>query len=175
MIFKIIKIKRSDSSRLFNPLGVMVLLTDSESEFKNADEFFRQSYVHKRTKRDTRMVFNKLASDLSNEGAVVQLPLIKHYNGEISTRWEHDYNDKQIGFVVAYKNDILNFLKKKKISKKVNDAIKELLEIEVKNYSYYLNGEVYKVEIFDEDGEIIDSNIVFGYANAMNFARGFLK
>ncbi len=104
MMFKITKIKKADSPRTYNPLGVLVLVGDDQ----NIDNFFKTKQIEKPREK----FLSKLRSKLKKEGAEVILPLIINYDGTISTHKDF-YSNFHVGYVVAYRNEILNFLDKK--------------------------------------------------------------
>jgi len=63
----------------------------------------------------------------------------------------------QIGWIVADKEKIRNEFNVKRISKKLEEKVKEILRNEVKIYNDYLMGNIYCYNVINKDGEIIDN------------------
>lgn len=100
------------------------------------------------------------------EGAIVILPLylFDHSGLSMSTGsgafracdsagWDWG----QVGFIYATREDILKEFGKKRLSKKILEDTRKILEAEVELYDKYLSGQVYGFVIEDEDGDVLES------------------
>jgi hypothetical protein len=67
-----------------------------------------------------------------------------------------EFDSGQIGFIYATEEDIRKEYGVKKITKKLKERVRELLENEVKIYDNYIRGYVFAF-IVEKDGEVIDS------------------
>lgn len=98
-------------------------------------------------------------SIIKNEDPICISPLylFDHSGIRISTS---SFNDKwdsgQIGFVFIKKEYIRDTFNKKRISKKLKNLSKELLESEVNEYDNYLTGDVYYIDLY-ENNKLIDT------------------
>lgn len=77
--------------------------------------------------------------------------------GYAPTWWHARWDAGRVGFVVASKSDIRAWFGVKKVTKEIEKQFINTLQSEVEVYQAYANGEVYRVDIYDEaDGELID-------------------
>lgn len=80
------------------------------------------------------------------------------------------------GFVYVAKDDIREEWKVKRISKKLQATITELVKSQVETLSMYFQGDVYGVIIEDENGDQVDSCFGFyGYDYALERAKEMLS
>lgn len=89
---------------------------------------------------------------------ILPLYLYDHSGITISTspfscRWDSG----QIGFIYVTKENVRKEYNVKRITKSIREKVIEVLEGEVKDYDQYLTGDVYRYEIEDEDGDVVDS------------------
>lgn len=91
------------------------------------------------------------------EDAAVILPLYLYDHGGITIR-TRPYNDPwdsgQVGFIYVTRDKILNEYGRKKLSKKLIEKVKVLLQGEVETYRQYLEGDVYGYRLSEDDVEV---------------------
>ncbi len=72
----------------------------------------------------------------------------------------YPFNDRwdagQLGYVLVDRQEALEQLGKKKLTKKLREKITDIIEAEVETYNLYLSGNVYGY-VVEKDGEQIDS------------------
>jgi hypothetical protein len=78
-----------------------------------------------------------------------------------TTPFNCSWDSGKIGFVLITKKDLREAMNCKRITSKVIEYAKKVIEAEVSEYGQYLNGDVYGYQILDEDGNEIDS--CYGY------------
>lgn len=98
-------------------------------------------------------------------GVILPLYLYDHSGITMNTtgfscRWDSG----QVGFIYVTKEDLLKEYGGKKMTKKLREKGQLLLTGEVDFYDKYISGDVYYIEIEDEDGNEVDSyGSIFGY------------
>lgn len=103
--------------------------------------------------------WQEVGEELKKAYAVV-LPIFMYDHGSVSlsvTPYSCRWDSGQVGFVVCSTEDIKKEYSVKRISKKIIKKVESILINEVEIYSQYINGEVYRYSIDDENGETIDS------------------
>ena len=101
---------------------------------------------------------------IKRDGAVIVEPLYIYEHGSITistTPFSCPWDSGQLGFVIVTKDGIKNNFGVKRVTKKLIEKCKEVLQSEVKEYKMYLEGDVYGFRCYDEDGNITDSCIGF--------------
>ena len=72
----------------------------------------------------------------------------------------YPFNDRwdagQLGYVLVDRQEALEKLGKKRLSKKLRERIAEIIEAEVETYNSYLSGEIYGY-VIEKDGKQVDS------------------
>lgn len=118
-------------------------------------------------------------SEKEFEKKAISLPLYLYDHSGLTistTPFSCPWDSGQVGFIYIPKEVVLEELSVKRISKAMRQQVEDLLRAEVREYNYYLSGEVYGVEIVDEDGEVVDSYWgLFGYDEAVRFAQEELE
>lgn len=93
-----------------------------------------------------------------NVAVILPLYLLDHSGITMKTT---SFNDKwdsgQVGFIYASKEKIRKEYSVKRISKKLIEKVTKLLINEVAIYDQYLTGDVYRFEVKDNEGNIVDS------------------
>lgn len=74
-----------------------------------------------------------------------------------STDFNDPWDSGRIGFNYVTKDQIRKYFGKKRISQKMIDDAKEILENEIKVYSQYVSGNAYMYTIVDESNDEVDS------------------
>jgi len=87
-----------------------------------------------------------------NEDPLVVYPLslldhsgTKIWIGEPTCPWDSG----RVGFIYARKSDIKKWFDVDEITEDIENKVKEILEEEVKEYDCWMNGEVYRVKVYD--------------------------
>ena len=91
---------------------------------------------------------------------IVYLPVYAYVHSGVclnTTGYSCPWDSGQSGIIFVTKERILKEYSRKIVTKKVREAVKEVLRQEVETYSKYLGGEVYGYQILDQDGGEIDS------------------
>jgi len=73
-----------------------------------------------------------------------------------------EFEDDRIGYIYVARNKIKNFYKGRALSEIVREEVLDVLKLELEDFKNYINGEVYKVTIFDGDTAIQKCNNVYG-------------
>lgn len=127
---------------------------------------------HNRYRLSDESIYNKDSFDSWDElkkqiikdfNPSVILPVYMYEHGGISlstSGFSCPWDSGQIGFIFLSRKKALEEYNTKRITKKIKEKIEKCLNAEIKEYSNYLNGEVYGY-VIEEDGEIIDS--CYGY------------
>jgi hypothetical protein len=88
------------------------------------------------------------------------LPLYLFDHGGLrinTTGFSCPWDSEQVGYIYATPERIREHFDVKRISKKIRDSINKILLEEVKALDQYFSGDVYYVEIIDDDRDVIDS------------------
>jgi hypothetical protein len=100
---------------------------------------------------------------IKNEDATVILPLylLDHSGlwmrtGTFSDVDSGGWDSGQVGWIYAKRADILKEYSVKKITRKLLSQVESLLESEVKEYTQYLEGDVWHYDIETPEGETLD-------------------
>lgn len=98
------------------------------------------------------------AKDRGGVVSMISLTLYDHSGISMSTgtKYESGYCDARwdcsdVGFIVAYRDDVLKEFNVKKITKRIVNKVDEMLKQEVSTYDQYLRGDVYDMWIDDLD------------------------
>lgn len=100
---------------------------------------------------------DKLLKELEKHDIIADM-ITRYEHGGVSyslgawTGWDYSI----CGFVWATKEEIRKEYNTKRITKKVKEKAFDLLRAQLRDYTSYANGEVYRAEVYDENGEIID-------------------
>jgi hypothetical protein len=92
--------------------------------------------------------------------AVIVLPvqMYEHGNIRIYVGSSHDtWDGGQLGLIFATAQDIRNTFMVKRITKEIKEKAIKNLESEVDTYSAYVDGQVYRYEVTDSNGNEVDS------------------
>ena len=105
--------------------------------------------------------FEEMKKDIiKRDGAVIVEPLYMYEHGGITistTPFSCPWDSGQLGFVIVTKDGIKNNFGVKRVTKKLIEKSKEILQSEVEEYKMYLEGDVYGFRCYDKDGNITDS------------------
>jgi hypothetical protein len=110
---------------------------------------------------------------IEEDDVVVILPvyMYDHSAITISTESFHcRWDSGQIGYIYATKEDVLNEFKE--ITEEVINKVISILKEEVNIYDKYLNGEVYQIEVFENEEEV-DYVTIYGYSEKEEFINQF--
>ena len=106
-----------------------------------------------------------------NNAIIKPIYMYEHSGITISTEpFSCGWDSGQIGYIYARGEDILN--EYGEITKEVMDKVDKVLEEEVRIYDQYLNGEVYNIEVFENE-EQLDYVTVYGYSEKEEFINQF--
>ena len=119
----------------------------------------------------------EIEAELKKQGAVIMAPLFLYEHSGITIKIgsftglmdpAYVYFDSgQVGWIVAFADDIKKEYNVKRISKQLKAKVMKLLEAEVKTYDQYLTGDIYGY-IVEKDGDHQDSCWGFyGYEEAL--------
>lgn len=103
---------------------------------------------------DVKKYFEK-----ENDIALIKpLYLYDHSGITISTTpFSCQWDSGQIGFVFVTKDDIRHNFGKKKVTKELIEKAEKIMDSEVNEYDNFLQGNVFRYDIHDEDGEPVNS------------------
>ena len=111
--------------------------------------------------------WEELEKQLKKDGAVVIAPLFLYDHSGLRIKigsftgllpqGHAEFDSGQVGYIVAFQDDIKKEFDVKKITKATIDKTRKILEGEVKAYDQFLAGDVYRFSIKDQNGEQIDS------------------
>jgi len=108
---------------------------------------------------------HKELNKLHNIAIIKKLSMTDHGNLHIYTgNGNCRFDSGQIGFVFITKESLRKEFNCKRITKKLLEKADSILEGEVKEYSYYVSGEIYSVDVTDSNGDYVENigNIVLG-------------
>lgn len=100
------------------------------------------------------------AIKLSNSKDLIELPLYLYDHSGITmatTPFSCPWDSGKVGFIYATKEKVREWFGVKLVTKKVRSRVIEILQAEVKEYDYYLRGEVYYYIGYDSEGKAVDS------------------
>jgi len=131
-------------------------LVESPREWDNLGEMI---CFHKRYLLGDKHNFSvEEAREYAEENISYPLYLLDHSGLMMSiNNFQDPWDSGQVGWIVASKEKIRNEFNVKRISKKLEEKVKEILRNEVEIYNDYLMGNVYCYNVINKDGEIIDS------------------
>ena len=101
---------------------------------------------------------------LEKEYDAICVPVYAYIHSGVAlntTGFSCPWDSGQLGFAYVTKEKAREWFSWKLISKKRKEQLKEYLEGEVEIYNQYINGEVYCYEVYDREGDLIDS--CYGY------------
>lgn len=143
---EIIQDQDAESPREWENLGTMIC---AHGRYKLGDEQVEQDRFN--SWKEVRDMLIK------ERDAVIVLPLnlYDHSGLSLSTGWGQGWDNGVVGFIYATNDDI----KKEygKVNKVSLERAKSVLEAEVQEYSYYLEGDVWTVIGYDKDDEVVES------------------
>lgn len=87
----------------------------------------------------------------SGRGAVI-LPIYAYIHSGVtisSSPFSCPWDSRQLGFIVATRESILENFMVKRITEKITEKTLAILEAEIKEYDQYIRGEAYAYEIFE--------------------------
>lgn len=111
---------------------------------------------------------------------VIIMPLYLYDHSGLSMRtYRHGYHSSwdcgQVGFIIATKESIEKIHGKVDLTPEFLEKLENYLISEVKEYSQYLEGDVYWVRVTDPDGEELDSlGGMFGYDETMKEVQDWI-
>jgi hypothetical protein len=94
------------------------------------------------------------------EKAVVIDPLYLYNHGGLSiatTPFSCSWDSGQIGFILVSRETVLKEYKVKRITEKILAKVRESMLAELETYDSYLQGDVKRYTVKDQDGETVDS------------------
>jgi len=150
-------------------------LVESPREWDNLGEMI---CFHKRYLLGDKHNFSvEEAREYAEENISYPLYLLDHSGLMMSiNNFQDPWDSGQVGWIVASKEKIRNEFNVKRISKKLEEKVKEILRNEVEIYNDYLMGNVYCYNVINKDGEIIDScGGFYGYDFETNGLLEFAK
>ena len=104
--------------------------------------------------------WEELEKDLVNtENTAIILPLYLYDHSGLlisTTPFSCRWDSGQVGFIFISKEKIREEYSVKRITKKLIEKVESYLINEVETYNQYLSGDVYKLEIIDDDDEVVD-------------------
>jgi len=106
---------------------------------------------------------------------IISLPVYKYEHGRIILNtygFSCPWDSGQIGWIFTTKEKARKWFNVKRLTKKVLQKVLDTLRKEVEQYSQYVDGEVYCVQIQDAQGEVIDT---CGSLYSIEEAREFIK
>jgi len=115
-----------------------------------------------------------------NNDIVYPLYAYEHGNISLSLGNSHyPFNDRwdagQVGFIIVKRDKILEEFGKKRLSKKLKQKVKTIIELEIETYNQYINGDIYGYEIKDNQDNLIDSLWgIYGIEDTEEEAKGFI-
>lgn len=134
---------------------------DCESPRTSCDNFGKMHLKHNRYALPLECSYEDV------QKAYIKLPVYAYIHSGITLSTSNEsypFNDRWdsglLGWIVAFKNDILKEYSCKRITKKIKEKAIALLKAEVEEYSKYLEGDCWGWQI-RQDGEVIDS--CYGY------------
>jgi len=110
---------------------------------------------------------------IEEDDVVVILPvyMYDHSSITISTEPFHcRWDSGQIGYIYATKKDVLNEFEE--VTEEVINKVIRILKEEVNVYDKYLNGEVYYIEVFENEKEV-ECVTIYGYSEKEEFINQF--
>ena len=111
---------------------------------------------------------------------VIIMPLYLYDHSGLSMRtYRHGYHSSwdcgQVGFIIATEKSIEKMHGKVDLTPEFLEKLENYLISEVKEYSQYLEGDVYWVRVTDPDGEELDSlGGMFGYDETMKEVQDWI-
>jgi len=109
--------------------------------------------------------WEELEKDIVNtENTAIILPLYLYDHSGLSistTPFSCRWDSGQVGFIFISKQKIREEYSVKRITKKLIEKVESYLINEVETYNQYLSGDVYKLEIIDDDDEVVDFSGTF--------------
>lgn len=146
---------------------------------------------HRRYSLGDQQIDRSIIEECSNWGEVEQviretynpvivMPLYLYDHSGLSMRtYRHGYHSSwdcgQVGFIIATKESIEKIHGNIDLTPEFLEKLENYLISEVKEYSQYLEGDVYWVRVTDPDGEELDSvGGMFGYDDTMKEVRDWI-
>lgn len=152
----------------FDCLGFMLTKNYIENKFFNKakDVLLSKDYEsvleHKRDAREIKKIIQK-----TNQFLIFDLYRYEHGNVIFKVADSNPFNcqfDSGLcGWVVVAKNDVRKEFSCTRISQKLNDKIKKVINGEMEQYTNYCNGEVYGFQYIDSEGDEDSCYGFFGY------------
>lgn len=106
----------------------------------------------------TNQRLNELEERFFTEFIAQPLYVYEHSGISISTTpFSCKWDSGKVGYIYITPKDAREERGVKRITKKVREIILNDLNSQVQTYNTYLNGDVFRFEVFDEEGEEIDS------------------
>ncbi len=91
---------------------------------------------------------------------VIYLPVYAYIHSGVclsTTPFSCRWDSSQVGYIYIARESVRNKYSIKRISSRLVNALKTVLDSEIKTFSQYLEGEVYGFEISDSNGDLLDS------------------
>lgn len=136
---------------------------DSPREWDNLGSFYttkNNGYIRREITIEDFDFGSDADSDterLSKLGYIaIPVSVYDHSGWTVFTGVANDWDSGCIGFYVVSKKKIREYFECKRISKKLLERVKNVLENEVKTFDHYIQGDVWGFEL-TKDGEYLDS------------------
>lgn len=111
---------------------------------------------------------DELYAEIKPSDVVLPVYLYDHSGLRLSTGSFNDpWDSGQIGYIVAWADDIRRNYGVKRISKRIREKVINALAAEVEIWDAYLSGEVYGYVVLDNNGEHVDS--CWGFYGDMDY------
>ncbi|MFW6024991.1 MAG: hypothetical protein ACOCRX_01485 [Candidatus Woesearchaeota archaeon] len=97
-----------------------------------------------------------------NNDIVYPLYIYQHSGIALSLDNSHyPFTDKwdagQVGYVIVSREKVLKEFSRERLTKKLRNKVRRIIEAEIETYNQYLNGEIYGYKIKDNQDNLIDS------------------
>ena len=136
-----------------------------ESSYREIDDWFdaqvgEDAYYELEEKSTNFQHFLGLLTSALDKVGIVAFPIlsyehtdITYYLGDSIDRWDGSF----VGFAWQTKEELYKTYKCKRLSSKIREKIKGIVKSELETYTLYCNDEVYRFELYDRNGDMLES------------------
>ena len=107
------------------------------------------------------------------------LPVYMYEHGDImlsTAPFSCQWDSGQLGYIYVRKDEALAKMGKKKWTKKVQQQVESILEVEINEYSQYISGDIWCFQIEDSQGELIEmAGNIFGIEHCVDGVKEVVK
>jgi len=118
-------------------------------------------------------------NEIANRKDVIWLPVYAYIHSGVTIRtgsFSCPWDSGLCGLIYIEKERVLKEYGAKIVHKKLKELVERVLKGEIETFDQYLTGDVYRFDVLDEDGEVIDSlNGVFGLEYCREEARAMAE